>query len=125
MRTMLNVGVLLPGFKYPKVFFGKTPSRPIPNSNRAAPKVPVNPLPNAATIRITAIALNRRTPPIRQQMSLNAVSRFGKLRQSGQTRAPRYDSKQLSTPANKEVSHTETNTLRFGLSTYHASLVAP
>ena len=61
----------------------------MPNSNRAAPRVPVNPLPKAATIRIAPMALNRNTPPTRLQISMNAVSRFGKDRQSGHTRAPR------------------------------------
>ena len=58
-------------------------------------------------------------------MSIKAVSRFGKDRQSGQTRAPRYASKALHTPAKMQVSTTASNTLRFGFSTSSASVVTP
>ena len=97
----------------------------MPNSNRAAPRVPVNPLPKAATIKVTPMALNSSTPPTRLQISINAVSRFGNDRQSGHTRAPRYDSNPLHTPAKMQVSTTASRTLRLGFSTSSASVVTP
>ena len=73
----------------------------------------------------TPIALNRSVPPTRLQISMNAVSRLGNERQSGQTRAPNRPRMSLHTPAKIQVKTTASSTFRLGFSTSSASVVTP